>query len=53
MLDKNGAGYDPRVEDVNPPRTEEECELCGGECVLRMTVNDEQYYKCLDCGNIS
>ena len=70
MLDKNGAGFDPSVEDVPnsfeeaglrmaeaiikyKPNHVDSCEECGGECVLRMTTNDEQYYKCIECGDIS
>ena len=30
----------------------ENCEDCGGECKKRM-ANDEVYYTCNDCGNIS
>lgn len=52
-IEPNGAGFKPEVEDVNPPREEDECELCGGECVKKITVNDDIYYKCVDCGNIS
>ena len=51
MRDINGAGFDPSVEDINVTDEEDICEDCGGELVMKL-LNDDVYYKCLDCGVI-
>lgn len=48
-MSKNGAGFDPGVEDVNV--NEEVCELCNGPLIIKMTETDEVYYICDDCGH--
>lgn len=54
MRDVNGAGYDPRVEDINPPRSEDnECEECNVELITKITADGDIYYVCPDCENIS
>lgn len=49
-MSKNGAGFDPSVEDVNV--NEEVCELCNGPLIIKMTDLDEVYYICDDCEHI-
>lgn len=47
---KNGAGFDPEIEDVGVDETNV-CEECGGELIMRL-LNDDVYYKCKECGKI-
>ena len=51
--DINGAGLDPRVEDVPKDLYEEEdlCELCNGPLMTKY-VGDELYFICDDCDHI-
>lgn len=52
--DINGAGFDPRVEDVPLDLSEDEelCELCNGPLITKLTDLDEVYYVCDDCEHV-
>lgn len=57
MLEKNGAGYRPEIEDVNPPADEDDvevCNKCGGDMDWDVFgVNPSGEFKCTDCGNVN
>jgi len=53
IKDINGAGFDPRVEDVPLDLSEDEelCELCNGPLITKY-VGDELYFICDDCEHV-
>lgn len=60
IKDINGAGFDPRVEDVPLDLSEDEelCELCNGPLhnyytlLITKYVGDELYFICDDCEHV-
>jgi DNA-directed RNA polymerase subunit RPC12/RpoP len=52
IMSKNGAGFDPAIEDVPTLLDNDRCEDCGGQIIMKQFGDtDEIYYKCVECGN--